>query len=59
MSGHVVLLRYDPVTEALNKKLNRFQYPYVVLVPDLAEGLRLHELGVKVLPFCVLFGACL
>ncbi len=48
-SGHVVLSRYGPVTEALIKKLNRFNYPYVVLVPDLAEGLRLHELGLNVM----------
>jgi voltage-gated potassium channel len=47
--GHVVLTRYGPVTEALIKKLNQFHYPYVVLVPDLAEGLRLHEMGVKVM----------
>ncbi|MCC9167529.1 potassium channel family protein [Pontibacter harenae] len=48
-NGHIVLTRYDPVTEALIKKLDRFQYPYVVLVPDLTEGLRLHGLGVKVM----------
>lgn len=48
-NNHVVLTRYGAVTEALIKKLNQFNYPYVVLVPDLAEGLRLHELGVKVM----------
>jgi voltage-gated potassium channel len=48
-NGHVVLTRYGPVTEALIKKLNQFKYPYVVLVPDLAEGLRLHELGISVM----------
>ncbi|CAN5861659.1 potassium channel protein [soil metagenome] len=48
-SGHVVLTRHGPVTEALIKKLNQFHYPYVVLVPDLAEGLRLHEMGVNVM----------
>lgn len=48
-SGHVVLTRYGPVSEALIKKLNQFNYPYVVLVPDLIEGLRLHELGIKVM----------
>lgn len=48
-SGHVVLTRYGPVTEVLISKLNQFKYPYVVLVPDLLEGLRLRELGVKVL----------
>ncbi|GHA80747.1 potassium channel family protein [Pontibacter akesuensis] len=47
--GHVVLTSYGAVSEALIKKLNRYQYDYVVLVPDLAEGLRLHELGVRVM----------
>ncbi len=48
ISGHVILTKYGNITEALIKKLERFKYPYVVLVPDLAEGLRLRELGVKV-----------
>jgi voltage-gated potassium channel len=47
--GHVVITRYGPVTEALIKKLDQFKYGYVVLVPDYAEGLRLHEMGVKVM----------
>ncbi|MFC6996445.1 potassium channel family protein [Rufibacter roseus] len=47
--GHVVLTRYGPVTEALINKLDQFGYPYVVLVPDLAEGLRLHGMGIKVM----------
>ncbi|MFD2514813.1 potassium channel family protein [Pontibacter locisalis] len=47
--GHVVLTRYGPVTASLIKKLKRYRYPYVVLVPDLAEGLRLHGLGVSVM----------
>lgn len=49
MKGHVILTRYGPVTEALIKKLNRFKYQYIVLVTDLAEGLRLRELGVNVM----------
>lgn len=48
-SGHVILTRYGSVTEALIKKLTRFNYPYVVLVPDLTEGLRLRELGIDVM----------
>ncbi|MFN3999952.1 potassium channel family protein [Algoriphagus sp.] len=47
--GHVILTRYGPVTEALIKKLDRFKYQYYVLVNDLAEGLRLKELGVNVM----------
>ncbi len=48
-TGHVIMTRYGAVTEALIKKLDRFQYPYVVLVSDLAEGLRLREMGVDVM----------
>lgn len=48
-SGHVILTRYGTVTEALIKKLDRFNYNYVVLVSDFPEGLRLRELGVKVM----------
>jgi voltage-gated potassium channel len=49
MKGHVILTRYGPITEALIKKLDRFKYEYIVLVSDLAEGLRLRELGVNVM----------
>ncbi len=48
ITGHVILTKYGTVTEALIKKLDRFKYPYVVLVSDVAEGLRLREMGVKV-----------
>lgn len=48
-NGHVILTAYGAVTEALIKKLNRFNYQYVVLVPDITEGLKLRELGVKVM----------
>lgn len=48
-SGHVILTRYGPIAEALIKKLTQFKYPYVVLVSDLAEGLRLREVGVEVM----------
>ncbi len=44
MKNHVIMTRYGPITEALIKKLDRFNYEYIVLVKDLAEGLRLREL---------------
>jgi len=47
--GHVILTKYGPVTEALIKNLKRFNFSYVVLVTDIAEGLRLREMGVKVM----------
>lgn len=46
--GHVIITALDAVTMALIKKLQLFQYPYVLLVPDLNEALRLHDLGYAV-----------
>ncbi|MFQ5828393.1 MAG: potassium channel family protein [Candidatus Methylomirabilia bacterium] len=47
-AGHVVLTHYDEVTAALINKLTQYHYPYVLLVPDLPEALRLHDRGLKV-----------
>ncbi|MFG0320506.1 MAG: potassium channel family protein [Planctomycetota bacterium JB042] len=47
--GHVLLTHYDPVTAALIRRLEQFRYRYAVIVPDLEEALRLHDLGVDVL----------
>lgn len=46
--GHVVVTSLDPVTLSLIKKLQLFQHPYVLLVADLNEALRLHDLGYAV-----------
>ena len=48
-SGHVILTAYEPVTASLMRKLDDYGYPYVLLVGDLQEALRLHDLGVRVL----------
>lgn len=47
MSGHVILTCYDPVVSALIPKLTQFKYPYVVILPDADEALRLHDLGIR------------
>lgn len=47
--GHVLLTRFGPVTEALIKKLKRYNYTYAVIVSSIPEGLELREKGVKVL----------
>lgn len=49
LSGHVILTRYDPVTEALIRRLEQFGHPYAVVCPDFAEAQQLHELGVRVM----------
>lgn len=46
--GHVVLSHYDAVTSALISRLTQYRYPYVILVSELTEALRLHDMGLKV-----------
>ena len=47
-SGHVILTNFDPVSNALMQKLTHYGYPYALLVDDLDEALRLHDLGFQV-----------
>ncbi len=47
-SGHVILTNLDPVSKALMQKLTHYGYPYTLLVYDLDEALRLHDLGFQV-----------
>ena len=47
--GHVILTAYEPVSASRMRKLDDYGHPYVLLVGDLQEALRLHDLGVKVL----------
>jgi voltage-gated potassium channel len=46
--GHVLLTSYDAVTMAVIRRLEQYKYEYFVMVEDLDEGLRLHDLGVNV-----------
>jgi len=45
---HVLLTQYDAVASALIRRLERYQIPYALVVPELEEALRLHDLGLKV-----------
>jgi len=47
-SGHVVLTHHDAVTSTLIKKLNQYHYPYTLVIPTLADALRLHDTGLNV-----------
>ena len=49
MQGHVILTFYDPVASALIDKLTHFNYPYVVILPELEEVARLGEKGFEVI----------
>jgi voltage-gated potassium channel len=46
--NHVIIIQHDPVTDLLIRKLDQYQYRYVLLIPDLTEALRLHDLGYSV-----------
>lgn len=48
-SDHVILTHFDAVTRTLIEKLKQYQYPYVLLVPNIDEALRLHDLGYRVM----------
>lgn len=48
-SGHAVLTRFDPVTRTLIDKLTQYQYSYVIIIADLTEALRLHDMGYHVM----------
>ncbi len=47
--GHVLLTSPDPVALTLIRRLEHFQYSYVMIVPELEEALRLHDLGINVM----------
>lgn len=47
-AGHVIIIQYDDVTAMLIEKLKQYNYPYVLLAPDLTEALRLDALGYHV-----------
>jgi Trk K+ transport system NAD-binding subunit len=49
VKGHVVLLAHGPIEMALIRQLQFRRHPYVVLVPDVAEALRLNDLGLEVM----------
>ena len=48
ITGHVIITHYGPVTRHLIKKLNQYNYSYVVLCPDLDEALKLADMDVIV-----------
>ena len=46
--GHVVLTHDDPVSASFIRKLEGFNYEYVLIVPEIEEAMRLHDRGVHV-----------
>ena len=45
----MILTQYDAVTSAVISRLTQYRSRYVLLVPELAEALRLHDLGLQVM----------
>jgi len=45
---HVLLTNHDALTSALIRRLKQFQYSYAMVVPEIEDALRLHDLGLKV-----------
>jgi Trk K+ transport system NAD-binding subunit len=46
--GHVIICLYDAVTAALVTRLVQYRQPYVLLISDVDEALRLYDLGLHV-----------
>jgi Trk K+ transport system NAD-binding subunit len=45
---HVIITHYDPICAALIPMLEKYGHPYVVLCPNSAEGMELHDQGIDV-----------
>jgi Trk K+ transport system NAD-binding subunit len=48
LSGHVILTHFDAVAVSVVEKLRQYEIPYVILVPDLARALEIHDMGYRV-----------
>lgn len=46
---HVILTHYDSISHVLMDKLSQFGYPFVLIVPELKEALRLHDMDFPVM----------
>lgn len=49
MNDHVLLSAYGPVDAALVVRLHQFKTLYAVIVPEVAEALKLHDAGIHVM----------
>ncbi|MCD6388887.1 MAG: NAD-binding protein [Desulfobulbaceae bacterium] len=47
-TGHIIITNLDPVTTNLIKKLKKYNYQYVLIVPDLHKAQDLHDQGYDV-----------
>ena len=47
--NHVILTHYDSISHELMEKLTQFGYPFVLVVENLKEALRLHDMDFPVI----------
>lgn len=47
--SHIILTTLDPITRSLIKKLDQYNYRYVLLVSEIEEALRLNDQGYQVM----------
>lgn len=47
--GHVILTAYEPVSQALLRRLAQYDVPHVLVVPTVNEALELHDEGYPVM----------
>lgn len=45
---HVILTHLDDVSLSLIRRLEKYRYPYVLVVPDVDQALSLHDFGINV-----------
>lgn len=45
---HIIITHYNPISRALMKKLEQYNYQYVLLVSDLTKALEYHDEGYQV-----------
>ena len=48
IEGHVIITKHDPVTVALIAKLEQYNYPYALVVPDPEQALHFHDMDISV-----------
>ena len=46
---HVILTHYDSISHVLMDKLTHFGYPFVLIVSNIKEALRLHDMGFPIM----------
>ncbi len=47
--NHIILTALDPIARSLIKKLDEYEYDYVVINPDISEALTLNDQGYQVM----------